>query len=80
MSANEGDLMGSIMELMPTMLKYSEIEPEFIKIDIEEFNNGAQIKIISDKPEVSKALTEILLMMGKLSETNPKTKVEVTTK
>ena len=80
MSANEGDLMGSIMELMPTMLKYSEIEPEFIKIDIEEFDNGAQIKIISDKKEVSKALTEILLMMGKLSETNPKTKVEVTSK
>jgi hypothetical protein len=80
MNDEEGDLMGSIMELMPTMLKYSEINPEYIKIDIEEFNNGAQIKIISDKPEVSKALTEILLLMGKLSETNPNTKVEVTTK
>lgn len=75
-----GDLMEVISELMPTMLKYSEIEPEFIKIQIEEYDNGAQIKIISDKKEVSKALTEILIMMGKISETNPKCKVEVTTK
>ena len=71
------DLMNVVGELAPTLMKYSEINPKYIKIKIEKFDNGCQIKIISDKPEVCDALTELLLMMAKISEANEETKVTV---
>lgn len=73
-----GNILTVVSELAPTLMKYSDIQPEYIKIKITELDQGSNILITSDKPETSKALTELMLMMAKISETgNTKVSVEV---
>jgi len=72
------EILNLVGELAPTLMKYSEINPEFIKIKINKFDNGlTNIRIISDKPEVGIALSELLTMMAKITEANESTKVTV---
>jgi len=59
--------MFSVMsDLMPTLQKYSDIQPKQIDIKVEKYNEGTIIKIKSDKPEVTIALAEILGVMSKM--------------
>ena len=76
MSADMGNILTVVSELAPTLMKYSEITPEYINIKISEMDKGTNILILSDKPEVSKALSELMLMMAKISESG-ETKVSV---
>lgn len=72
------EVLTLVSELAPTLMKYSEIVPKFIDIKVYTFDDGlTNIKINSDRPEVGKALTELLLMMAKLSKANEETKVTV---
>jgi hypothetical protein len=73
------EIIELVGELAPTLMKYSEINPELINIKVYNFDNGAvNIKINSDKPEVGEALTELLLLVAKISEAgNTKVNVEV---
>jgi hypothetical protein len=73
-----GNILTVVSELAPTLMKYSEIQPDYINIKVTELEKGSNILITSDKPEVSKALSELMLMMAKISETgNTKVSVEV---
>jgi hypothetical protein len=65
-----------VTELAPTLMKYSEINPKFINVQVSK-GKTTLIKIESDKAEVGEALSELLLMMAKISETNPNCKVKV---
>jgi hypothetical protein len=70
------EIFAVVTELAPTLMKYSEINPSFINVQVKK---GCEtlIKIESDKAEVGNALSELLLMMAKISETNPNCKVKV---
>lgn len=71
------EILNLVSELAPTLMKYSEIEPEFINVQVNNLDGLTNIKITSDKPEVGKALSELMLMMAKISEANEHTKVSV---
>lgn len=71
------EILNLVSELAPTLMKYSEIEPEYINVKVNNLDGLTNIKIMSDKPEVGQALSELMLMMAKISETNEHTKVNV---
>jgi hypothetical protein len=71
------EILNLVSELAPTLMKYSEIDPEYIKVKVNNLDGLTNIKILSDKPEVGKALAELMLMMAKISEANETTKVSV---
>lgn len=69
--------MNLVSQLAPFLMQYSDIDPNFIKINITNVDKITNIKITSDKDEIGKALTELLTLMVKLTEANGKTKVSI---